>query len=431
MKSGQAYLRQIHEKDIESYAEHIYQKDAEGYINVLQLKDGQTYNVFNTKVDKVVTVVKRLEGEKDTYITPNTFFIPVRKADNIRHFRALFIDIDLEDRIYSKNEVVGKAYIMADEGLIPRPTMAVDSGRGIHLYWRIRHAPVQAWHTWQELQDHLYHNLKHLGADRKATDAARHLRLPDTINSKNNKACKVLYVENTIYSMYELREQYLNYRPKIYTKKAKRATKRPVRLFNSYTLHMARASDIETICKLRNYDVKGYRNKLLHCYAYWRGIYIRDREALSNKVYELNSKFIEPHSQGEVDTMIRSVDRAIDRFIDYEQGIRSGEDKRISKKMRERGGYWYKNDTLIEMLDITEDEQRHLKTIIGTQEKYRRNNERRRQARRNEAGLTSREQQKQDTIKAVKELREQGLTQTKIAKELGITQGRVSQILNY
>jgi len=128
--------------------------------------------------------------------------------------------------------------------------------------------------------------------------------------------------------------------------------------------------------------------------------------------------------------MIRSVDRAIEKFIDYEQGLRSGEDKRVSRKMKERGGYWYTNETLIDMLDITEEEQRHLQTIIGTNEKYRRNNERRRKERRNSNGLTQREQQREDNIKMVKELREQGLTQTETAKKLGITQGRVSQILN-
>jgi DNA-directed RNA polymerase specialized sigma54-like protein len=193
---------------------------------------------------------------------------------------------------------------------------------------------------------------------------------------------------------------------------------------------MARASDIETLCRLRNYDVKGYRNSLLHCYAYWKGIYIRDMEALSSIVYELNDRFIEPLKQSEVDAMIRSVDRAIEKFIDYEQGIRSGEDKRVSRKMKERGGYWYTNETLIDMLDITEEEQRHLKTIIGTNEKYRRNNIRRRKERRNEAGLTMREQQKKDNIKAVKELAAKGLNQSEIAKEVGLHQSNVSRILN-
>ena len=87
--------------------------------------------------------------------------------------------------------------------------MVTDSGRGVHLYWRIQNAPFGALNTWQELQDYIYYNLKHLGADRKATDGARVLRLPGTINSKSDTDCKVLYIDNDVeYSMYELREEY-------------------------------------------------------------------------------------------------------------------------------------------------------------------------------------------------------------------------------
>jgi len=144
-------------------------------------------------------------------------------------------------------------------------------------------------------------------------------------------------------------------------------------------------------------------------------------EALSNIVYELNNNFLEPQKQTEVDAIIRSVDRAIDKFIDYEQGIRTGDDKRISKNMRNRGGYWYKNETLIDMLGITEEEQKHLKTIIDTNEKYRRNNERRRKERRNSNGLTQREQKRVDTVNAIAELREQGLTLQETANRLNMT----------
>ena len=81
-----------------------------------------------------------------------------------------------------------------------------------------------------------------------------------------------------------------------------------------------------------------------------------------------------------------------------------------------RGGYNYKNETLIEILNITDDEMKVMTTIIGPNEKLRRKLVKERKARRNEDGLTQREQQKQDTIKAVQELKEQGLTQKKVAE---------------
>ena len=32
------------------------------------------------------------------------------------------------------------------------------------------------------------------------------------------------------------------------------------RFFNSYSLHMERANDLETLCRLREYNMTGYRN---------------------------------------------------------------------------------------------------------------------------------------------------------------------------
>ena len=117
-------------------------------------------------------------------------------------------------------------------------------------------------------------------------------------------------------------------------------------------------------------------------------------------------------------------------LIDYEEGIRSGADQKVSKGMRDKEGYWYKNEALIERLGITEAEQRHLKTIIGTQEKYRRNNERRVQARRNENGLTKKQQKLKNEEIKVKEYRMQGLSMKKIADIMGISKAKVVKLAN-
>lgn len=414
---------------VKQYIKHLYSDDLEGYIQVMQLRNGEVIKILNTKTKGLVEVVQEQQGQEDTYITPNSFYIPERSNDNIRHFRALYIDLDLN--IHSKTEAFYEIYLKAARNEIPKPSMIVDSGRGLHLYWRIDHAPKGAAYTWQELEDYLYKQLKDLGADIKATDSSRLLRLPSTINSKNGVVCEVLEDNDIRYSMYELRENYLNYRkkdkPKANTKKSKGKVNK---LFNSYTLHLARAEDIKTIARLRGYKVKGYRNSLIHLYSYWEGIYTRDHKNLLDVVGEFNDSFTYPLKHTEVRAVVKSSMKAIESFISYEQGIRSGEDKRVSKAMKTKGGYWYTNDRLIEMLDITELEQMELKTIIGTKEKYRRNNEVRRSARRNENGLTSREQSKANNIKLVNELAEQGLSQLEISKELNITQGYVSQILD-
>ena len=234
--------------------------------------------------------------------------------------------------------------------------------------------------------------------------------------------------------MYDLREKYLNYRPKSYQlqmQDTKVVENKVVsnRFFNSYSLHMQRANDLKTLCRLRKFDMKGYRNMAIHCYAYWKGIYVRDQHELEKEVIELNNAFKEPLKDTEVEAVLRCIPKAIEKFIAYEQGLRSGGKKRVSKRMRDKEGYWYKNTTLIERLGITANEQKHMKTIIGTDEKYERKNEKRRADRRNEAGLTKKQQNLQDLKEQVERLKNEGLSLRAIAKELDISLGKVQRVL--
>ncbi len=88
---------------VSNYIDHLYSNDLEGYIQILQLKNGQAIKMFNTDIKGIVDVVQDQEGKEDVYITPNSFYIPNRANNNIRHFRALYIDLDLNNS-YSKTE---------------------------------------------------------------------------------------------------------------------------------------------------------------------------------------------------------------------------------------------------------------------------------------------------------------------------------------
>ena len=70
-----------------------------------------------------------------------------------------------------------------------------------------------------------------------------------------------------------------------------------------------------------------------------------------------------------------------------------------------------------------------MKTIIGLDEKYDRKNEKRRVGRIKEEGLTKREEDKIKTIESIKKLYDQGYKQIEIVKALGLSKGRVSQVV--
>ena len=97
--------------------------------------------------------------------------------------------------------------------------------------------------------------------------------------------------------------------------------------------------------------------------------------------------------------------------------------------MRDKEGYWYKNETLIDKLGITSKEQKHMKTIIGLDEKYDRKNEKRRADRRNENGLTNKQQELQDLKNKVESMKDQGYSLRSIAKDLNISLGKVQRVL--
>lgn len=70
-----------------------------------------------------------------------------------------------------------------------------------------------------------------------------------------------------------------------------------------------------------------------------------------------------------------------------------------------------------------------MKTIIDIDEKYDRKNEKRRNSRRNEDGLTKREQERINRLQNIKDLRDKGMNQSKIAKVLGISRQAVSKLI--
>lgn len=429
--------------DSRAYCEHLFDATTDGYISFLEIDNSSGVKLtktHNTKLLSLNDYIRGTDGRKDIYMSPNTYYFPKRLGSNIRQYRSLFIDLDVEKYgKHSKEETLAIISSMVNDKIIPEPSMITDSGRGFHLYFRVKNAPRQALQTFQELEDYLCYQTKGLGADPCATDSARVLRVPGTINSRNDAVCKILCENNDLeYSMYELRDQYLNYKEhkQIRDAKAKEPKTKKVcivrNLFNSYSLHYSRTEDIKTLCKLRGYDVEGLRNFILHCFSYWKGIYVRDQEHLLQEVMELNGKFKAPLPDSEVKGICKSVSKAIEKFVDYEQGIRSGLVKRVTKGMKDKPGFWYTNMTLLERLQITKSEQEHMKTIIDIDEKYRRKKIKRDASRRNDNGLTARQQAKQDLLERLTKLRIENpkMSHLELSKILNVTKRYVNLLLS-
>jgi AraC-like DNA-binding protein len=93
--------------------------------------------------------------------------------------------------------------------------------------------------------------------------------------------------------------------------------------------------------------------------------------------------------------------------------------------------YRFRNETIIEWLEITPGEERRLKTIISDDERRRRDRERD-EKRRREAGAMTRDQYEgraRERRLGALELREKGLSRAQIANELGVSLSTVKRAL--
>lgn len=122
----------------------------------------------------------------------------VRAQQNVVALKSLFIDIDVKEGPNGYGTVdecmVALAKFIKDSGM-PNPSMIVHSGGGFHVYWCISRALTLD--EWQPYAFGLAEAAKHYGlkCDTGCTiDSARILRVPNTLNRKQEKPRNVSIV---------------------------------------------------------------------------------------------------------------------------------------------------------------------------------------------------------------------------------------------
>ncbi|WP_283716272.1 DNA-binding response regulator [Clostridium perfringens] len=286
--------------------------------------------------------------DENIYITLNTFYKPCRRLENIKELNTLFIDLDYYKTGKTKNQVLMDLEKNYFNQSIPIPNYVIDSGRGMYLIWIINAVPSKALPLWKAVQEYLYNQLKCFGADRQALDATRILRVPGSINSKSKTVVNILDEYEYIYDLREIQNGFLP-ELKPYERKKGRPSKINY-IYRERSLYYGRIQDIIKLCELREYDLKGHRELILFLYRYYLCSFTEDIEKALNDVLELNSMFRQALSEREVIRATRSAERC---YLDKNKQ------------------YKYKNETLIELLEITEEEQKYM-TIIISKEEYKR-----------------------------------------------------------
>lgn len=371
---------------------HHNPQNTSGWITLAK-KDPDTkrFRQFHYQPEELASALSDWMGE-DVYYSQNSFYKPQRRIDNIRQLRTLYVDLDVYNMGMTPEWVLGKLeWEVFGQGL-PEPNMIIFSGRGLVLIWHIEPIPYMAMPLWRAVENYFAEQLKEVGADTKATDPARIFRLAGSINSKNNAIVRAEYRHEYRYDIHQLQYDYLpELSPKRLAASAKKKGRKSkiVRMFNIYTLHLARARDLAKLVELREGQIHDCRENLLFLYRYFTCCFTDDPQKALEDTLSLNSEFVNPLPEREVISATKSAEKAWAAKSDAKAN-------EIAKKLGHPGaGYNMPNSTIINWLHITPEEERQLSSIIGKGEKRRRNLQLKEQQRR-AAGIRPMEEYNQE-----------------------------------
>lgn len=372
-------------------------RDSKGWITRAEINCG--YKQWHYRYN---ALLEQEFNQENVYISINTFYSTFRRLEYLKELKAQFIDLDTYKTGFTKEQII--MHLEADyfNKSIPRPNLIIDSGRGLYLIWLLNSVPSKALPLWKAIEEYLYSVLKPFGADRQALDPTRILRVPGSINSKSNTTVNVIEQYDYIYDLREIQNEYL---PELEERKAKKKGRpsKTVFIHRERSLYYARIQDIIKLCELREYELKGHRELILFLYRYYLCYFLEDTKKALEDVLELNREFVYPLSETEVIRATRSAEKVY-----------------LSKDK----DYKYKNETLIELLAITELEETYMTTIISDKEFKRRKNIRNKKAYEEKLradGKVSEKDKIAERRAKIKDLLAQGLKQKDICSQLDIS----------
>ena len=327
----------------------------------------------------------------DAYISQNRFR-GSRAISRLACLSTMYADLDYY-KIPSLNgmhplAVMDLAFERLQRARIPHPSLVISTGRGMALVWR--HEPGQRAELpkWKLCQDSIFEALKVLGADSSARDAARMLRLVGSRNSKSGAMVKAIWedpAESTWNfgdladevlplsrkELEELRAQRRESAEKCASKDTRMASKGledVEKRFSVYTLAVGRLADLQHLLKLRGLEKlpPGQRNDCMFVAGTSLACLV-EPQFLERELIQLGKDYA---GWGEAETR-SSMHSVVRRAHEASAGeTLEWEGKQIDPRYR------LKNHTIIEMLDITPEEEKKMKILISKETKRERDRER-------------------------------------------------------
>lgn len=440
--------------DSVSESKLYHPEDQRGFFSLLW-REGDKKTQWSWPLTEMAHVLRHeVDYTQDTWISQGEFFKPNRRVVNLARIGVLFVDLDTYKipalANLSPDALVQRFHLFCVEhGIVP-PSLVVFSGRGLQVKWLLsRPIPSAALPRWNACQQTLIERFKTYGSDPQARDASRVLRLVHSHHGLSGQRIEVIdytgiHGKPVTYDFDWLADQMLPRtreewaafviedrarNAKWKAKKEERAkliAENPraeiFRGYNGRTLAWTRLIDLRKLGEIRGgwVDENGVSSRTLALHWMLNFLCLSGAANPSTFHHEARelAKQIDPYWQFKPEELGTLRQKA----IDY-----------VSGKTIEIGGrewpalYTPKNQTLIDLFRITDAEQRQLKTIITPALATERDTIRQREKRR-ASGVVERSEYDQDRKQKaadraaeIRTLRDQGLTASAIAKQLGIT----------
>ncbi|NWF91927.1 MAG: AAA family ATPase [Syntrophaceae bacterium] len=195
MKVGETNLQPEHLKDLTkiglsdekiavTFLKSVYQYCRRGFINLRFLPSGENMFIPLSEIDSILSIL-------EAHRSQNVFFgVATRKngvgtKKGVIEIPCLWVDLDLKEFTEEGMKMIRKRF----KEFPLKPSLVVNSGGGVHLYWKLKEPLSDAEIAIAE--DYLKRLASFFEADTASTDASRILRMPGTLNYKYSPPRKV------------------------------------------------------------------------------------------------------------------------------------------------------------------------------------------------------------------------------------------------
>lgn len=452
---------------------------------------GRVYNDRKEWKNNLTDSLKQLNiyhaGNLDwnNYLSVSTFKRNSRRCEsNVKEVKRLYVDMDAHENPINYDEAKVLANYMLDnwfdEEELPEPNYIVFSGRGLQILFTLNGCDnVPEWKQYQSallnicqkllenLKNHSLSEASDVAVEHNVSiddlkDAARVMRMPDTVNLKQNVEAKLLYEnEDHEYTLNELNTTFTAFstdnlctieekkktqkKTKSKDKKKKTKSEPTEREVDISGIDMAdkqvvdpnflkiiestikpRLYDLETLIRLRNEAGKndGYRNNLIAIYIPTLVSCGYKNDYVVKEAHRINSLFNKPLKQAEVNDWLNSCLRK-------KEIVTADGNKGVSRVY-----YRFYTNTIIDKLQITKEEQESMRVLCSEALKKKRSRERQKDiqnANRREVyaqKTAEKRKAKEARNNRIHELSADGMSARQIAKTVGVSVGTVSKVLN-